>query len=86
MMQLLLILAAFSLSSVAFTELEVTVCNDLAYQRYNISIFVGTPPQKFPLLLDTGSTNVWVPGQNLQDVIRIVPRDSIQRLHRLVSI
>ncbi|KAF9691757.1 hypothetical protein EKO04_010325 [Ascochyta lentis] len=43
---------------------EVPVYNDLAYQRYNINIAIGTPPQSFSLLFDTGSTDVWVPQAN----------------------
>jgi hypothetical protein len=43
---------------------EVLITNDLAHQRYNISIAVGTPPQPFNLLLDTGSADVWVPLSN----------------------
>ncbi|KAF1844978.1 acid protease [Cucurbitaria berberidis CBS 394.84] len=41
---------------------EVPIYNDLAYQRYNIAIALGTPPQSFSLLFDTGSTDVWVPS------------------------
>lgn len=43
---------------------EIPISNDLANQRYNISISIGTPPQHFSLLLDTGSTDVWVPLAN----------------------
>ena len=43
---------------------EVPLYNDLAYQRYNINIAIGTPPQPFSLLFDTASTDVWVPQAN----------------------
>lgn len=44
--------------------LEIPLYNDLAYQRYNINIAIGTPLQPFSLLSDTGSTDVWVPRVN----------------------
>lgn len=40
---------------------EVPLINDFAHQRYNISVAVGTPPQTFNLLFDTGSTDIWLP-------------------------
>jgi hypothetical protein len=43
---------------------EIAIINDLANQRYNISIAVGTPPQTYNILFDTGSTDVWVPNVN----------------------
>lgn len=42
----------------------IPIINDLAHQRYNISISIGTPPQPFDLLFDTGSTDLWVPHSN----------------------
>jgi hypothetical protein len=43
---------------------EVPIYNDLAHQRYSITIRLGSPPQAFSLLFDTGSINVWVPKPN----------------------
>jgi hypothetical protein len=60
----LFLLVTFPPPSIAFSGLEVSIYNDLAHQRYNISISLGTPPQRFPLLLDTASTDVWVPNSN----------------------
>jgi hypothetical protein len=41
--------------------LEIPLTHDLAHQHYNISLTLGTPPQPFKLLFDTGATDVWVP-------------------------
>jgi hypothetical protein len=64
LLQRLFFLVSFPPLSNAFPGLEVPVYNDLAYQRYNISVYLGTPSRRFPLLLDTGSTDVWVPKSN----------------------
>ncbi|KAJ4313093.1 hypothetical protein N0V94_007127 [Neodidymelliopsis sp. IMI 364377] len=55
-----------SINAAALTTLphEVPLYNDLAYQRYNINIAIGTPPQTFSLLFDTASTDLWVPEAN----------------------
>jgi hypothetical protein len=47
-----------------YAAYEIPVYNDLANQRYNINIAIGTPSQSFSVLLDTGSTDVWVPQAN----------------------
>lgn len=52
---------------------EIPLHNDLAYQRYNINIAIGTPPQPFSLLFDTGSTDVWVPQANSTGCISCCP-------------
>jgi hypothetical protein len=43
---------------------EVPLINDFAHQRYNISISVGTPPQTFNLLFDTGASDILLPKSN----------------------
>ncbi|KAF2109570.1 aspartic peptidase domain-containing protein [Lophiotrema nucula] len=48
----------------ASAPLQVPLYNDLAYQRYLINVTVGAPPQHFPLMFDTGSTDVYFPLPN----------------------
>jgi hypothetical protein len=38
--------------------------NDLAHQHYLINLTVGTPPKPYSVLLDTGSTDLWLPAWN----------------------
>ncbi|KAH7080206.1 aspartic peptidase domain-containing protein [Paraphoma chrysanthemicola] len=48
----------------AINPYEAPLVNDLAHQRYNISLAIGNPPQEFNLLFDTGSADIWVPRAN----------------------
>jgi hypothetical protein len=44
--------------------ITVPIYNDLAHQHYLINITVGTPPNIYTVLLDTGSTDFWLPAWN----------------------
>jgi hypothetical protein len=56
-------------------QYEIPIINDLANQRYNISIAVGTPAQTYNILFDTGSTDVWVPKINSSGCAPNCPAD-----------
>ncbi|KAH7086516.1 aspartic peptidase domain-containing protein [Paraphoma chrysanthemicola] len=51
-------------SAHTISHYEVPLVNDLAHQRYNISLAIGNPSQEFNLLFDTGSADIWVPRAN----------------------
>lgn len=57
-------LLSYYLALTTYQPFEVPIYNDLANQRYNISVAFGTPPQTYSLLFDTASTDVWVPKLN----------------------
>jgi hypothetical protein len=57
-------LLSYYLALTTHRPFEVPIYNDLANQRYNISVAFGTPQQTYSLLFDTGSTDVWVPKSN----------------------
>ncbi|KAK5715865.1 hypothetical protein LTR15_009690 [Elasticomyces elasticus] len=42
--------------------LSVFIANDLPHQRYLANITLGSPPQRFSLTIDSGSTDVWAPA------------------------
>jgi hypothetical protein len=57
-------LLSYYLALTTHQPFEVPIYNDLANQRYNISVAFGTPPQTYSLLFDTASTDVWIPKFN----------------------
>lgn len=44
--------------------ITLPIYNDLAHQHYLINITVGTPPNLYTVMLDTGSTDFWLPAWN----------------------
>lgn len=44
--------------------ITLPIFNDFAHQHYLINISVGTPPSLYSVLLDTGSTDFWLPAWN----------------------